>query len=345
MQSKQAANANDERNARLNYGKNAVQQVFEGVPSGSSLLDLSSITQANAPQNLTLANQNPAAAAWVAAHPETAYADPYPTVNASAANRKAVGSSGYTWGYAPDTGGSPSYALYDPSGTMVDQAAILADLAAAKIYTGGDASKKTGGFGDDFYGNYRNSILDYYMPQAGSQYNDARTSLQYSLQRAGQSNSSVAGMDIAKLSKQDELNWANIASQADTQTGALRTTISQDEQSALNQLYSTEDPDGRRQHRRQHGRQRQPHQAASEPRRGAVRPDHGGRRQRPHGVPQSDGLHQPELVQRRDIHRPAGLQPSSHGGGLAYMRSRLGFTSSVWLVPPSRRARASSKDS
>jgi hypothetical protein len=243
LQSQQAANANDQRNARLNYGKNLVQQMFEGRPSGSSPLDLSSITQANAPGQITLANQNPAAAAWVAQHPESAYANPYPAVNAGPGNRKQIGSSGYTWGYGADTGASsPNYAIYDPSGNMIDSASNLSDLASAKIYTGGDPNTKTGGFDDAFYNKYRQSILDYYNPQEGQQYGDARSKLAASLARAGQLDSSTATFDIGRLAQKDTQNRAQIASQADTQTGTLRSTIQQDEQSALNQLYSTEDP-------------------------------------------------------------------------------------------------------
>jgi hypothetical protein len=242
MQSQQAANANIERNARLNYGKNLIQGIFEGVPSGSSLLDLSSINQGNVPKQINVNTANPAMAAWIAQHPESAYANPYPAQNAAAANRRAIGSSGYTWGYGPDTGGETSYAIYDPSGTMVDSSTNLADLAAAKIYTGGDPNTRTGGFGSDFYDKYRQSILDYYMPQEGEQYSQARSDLSASLARAGQSESSTATRDLAKLYRQDQLNRAQIASGADTQTGQLRTTIAGDEQSALNQLYSTEDP-------------------------------------------------------------------------------------------------------
>ena len=242
QQSAQAANANDQRNARLTYGKNAIQQMFEGIPSGASMLDLSSINQGNVPGQITIQNQNPAAAAWLAAHPELAYANHYPDINAGPGNRSSL-PGGYSWGYASDTGSSsPTYAIYDPSGNMVDQASNLADLSSAKIYTGGDPSKTTGGFDDAFYNKYRQSILDYYMPQEGDQYNTARSDLSAQLARAGTLDSSLATMDIGKLSKQDALNRAQIASGADTQTGQLRTTISQDEQSALNQLYSTEDP-------------------------------------------------------------------------------------------------------
>jgi hypothetical protein len=239
QQAQQAAAANEARNARLTYGKNAIQQLFEGTPSGSSLLDLSGITQANAPAS----GMNPQIAAamnWGYSHGS----DPnlLAQLRTMAQGSKQSLPQGYSWGIAPDTGGSTTYAIYDPSGNMVDQAANLSDLASAKIYTGGDPNKRTGGFGDDFYNKYRQSILDYYMPQEGDQYNTARSDLAASLARAGTLDSSFGAYSVGKLAKQDAINRAQIASGADTQTGALRTTISQNEQSALNQLYSTEDP-------------------------------------------------------------------------------------------------------
>jgi hypothetical protein len=239
QQATEAKNANAQRDARLNYGKNAVQQIFEGRPSGSSMLDLSSISQGNAPKSGT----NPqieAALNWGYAH----NSDPnlIAGLKTMQQGQKANLPGGYSWGIAPDTGAGTTYAIYDPSGKMVDSASNLDDLSKAKIYTGGDPNKKEGGFGDDFYDKYRQSILDYYNPQEGDQYNTARSDLAASLARAGTLDSSFATQSIGKLAKQDALNRAQIASGADTQTGTLRTTISQDEQSALNQLYSTEDP-------------------------------------------------------------------------------------------------------
>jgi hypothetical protein len=239
QQSAQAAAANANRNARLDYGKNLIQGMFEGTPSGASMLDLSSIANGKAQPST---DPNVAAAlGWGYAHggdPNTMAA----LRGMAAGPRQSIGSSGYTWGQNEDTGGGASYGIYDPSGKMVTSANSLSDLAASKIYTGGDPNKKTGGFDDAFYNKYRQSILDYYNPQEGDQYNTARSDLAASLARAGTLDSSTATYDIGKLAKQDAINRAQIASGADTQTGTLRTTVSQNEQTALNQLYSTEDP-------------------------------------------------------------------------------------------------------
>jgi len=150
--------------------------------------------------------------------------------------------SGYSWQTMPDNGGATAYGIYDPSGNLVTTANSLSDLAKSNIYVGGDPSQTTGGFGSDFYDKYRNAITGYYLPQEDQQYQNARSSLNYGLARAGQLRSGTAGMDVANLANQDVLAQANIQSQADNATGQLRTQIAQDEQSALNQLYSTEDP-------------------------------------------------------------------------------------------------------
>ena len=150
---------------------------------------------------------------------------------------------GYSWKQLADDGsGSPQYGIFDGSGNLVNSGS-LSDLSSSQIYTGGDAAAGVqGGFQPDFYDKYNQSILDYYMPQEGKQYNDARTSLAASLARAGTLDSSLATEKIGDLANQDQINRAQIASGADSQTAALRTTVAGDEQSALNQLYSTEDP-------------------------------------------------------------------------------------------------------
>lgn len=235
QQAAQATQANQERNARLGYGTQNIKDIFEGTPSGATPLDFSSINQQ------TLNTPAPGT------HPQTAMEQMYnqkvglPT----SVDQGSYGlPGGYSWKALPDDGsGTTQYGLYDNSGKLVNSSSNLSDLAATQVYSGGNAAAGTqGGFQPDFYNKYQQSIMDYYLPQEGQQYNTARSSLSYSLARAGQLNSSVAGMDVANLSNQDAINRAQIASGADTQTAALRTTVQGDEQSALNQLYSTEDP-------------------------------------------------------------------------------------------------------
>ena len=224
--------ANEQTQARLKYGDGEIQGMFEGTPKGATQLDLSSIPDANP----TGASSDPNAGLeqqWATSQ-GTSYTPP------AAGGGSLPG--GYTWKGLSSTGGAPSWGIYDPSGKLVTDATSTKDLKSAKIYTGGDPTQKQGGFQPSFYNDYRSSILNYYLPQEDEQYQNARSNLNYSLARAGQLRSGVAGMDVGKLANQDIINQGNIQSQADTQTGALRTTIQQDEQSALNQLYATEDP-------------------------------------------------------------------------------------------------------
>lgn len=234
QQAAQATQANQERNARLSYGTQNIKNIFEGTPTGSTPLDFSSISQSNLPKNTTTAM--PAVMSqWLAQNPGT------PAPNMTNYTKSSL-PGGYSWGQLADDGsGTPQYGLYDASGNLVNSG-TTGDLAATKVYSGGTPGSTTSPFGSDFYNKYTNSILNYYMPQEGQQYNTARSGLSYSLARAGQLNSSVAGMDIGNLANQDAINRAQIASGADTQTAALRSTIQNDEQTALNQLYSTEDP-------------------------------------------------------------------------------------------------------
>ena len=276
QQAAQATQANAERNARLSYGTQAIKNIFEGTQQGATPLDLSAIGKTTAANPGTFTPLTPAqtqalqsnVSSRYAANPNVANAarsttstpaaissyDPNAAAELAAggvttgATPASDGSSGtlangYTWKQLPDDGsGSGQYGIFDASGNLVDSANSLSDLASAKIYTGGTPGTSTSPFGSDFYDKYTQSILDYYMPQEGQQYNTARSSLSYSLARAGQLNSSVAGMDVGNLANQDAINRAQIASGADTQTAGLRSTVQNDEQTALNQLYSTEDP-------------------------------------------------------------------------------------------------------
>jgi hypothetical protein len=232
QQAAQAREANIERNARLQYGTQQISDIFQGHPAGLQPVDLSSLANAPAPTNTPtqVGNQvwDDTQKAWVA----------------GGAGTSGALAGGYSYRAMPDSGGVPQYGLYDSSGGLVTTANSVADLAKARVYsgTGTPGAGMTGGFDPAFYDKFRQSQLDYYLPQEGQQYTAARSDLAYNLARAGQLNSSNAATDIAKLSQQDVLNQAQIASQADTQTAGLRNTIQQDQQTALNQLYSTEDP-------------------------------------------------------------------------------------------------------
>ena len=259
MQKSDAADAKAkeaDRQARLASGTSQIKSIFEGAPvigTKSTPYDWSQFTANKAPSTSVVDQMYGAPV-----DPTTqSYGLPagYKVIKGAAQTP-----AGSTAAKAPLGDAMTSFDPY----TGQPKAATPANSGAAassmyevegpdgKIYQPGDAlnydesydtgAPHTGGFDDGFYGKYRQSIMDYYLPQEGDQYNTARSSLAASLARAGTSNSTVAAMDIGKLANQDEINRAQIASGADSQTAQLRSTIAQDEKTALDQLYSTEDP-------------------------------------------------------------------------------------------------------
>jgi len=234
QQAAQTAEATRQTNARLQQGMSEIDQLFGGTPTGASMLDLSSIANGTAPSTTINPTNNPQMAAWLAQNPN------YQAPAATSGSGKL--SNGYSWGALPSTGGPQSYGIYDPSGNLVTDATSLSDLAASKIYVGGNPNQTTGGFDDDFYNKFTNAQLGYYMPAEDRQFTQAQTNLDYGLARAGTLNSSIADTQLANLTYQDTLNKAQIQSTADTATAQLRDTVASDKNQAINQLYSTENP-------------------------------------------------------------------------------------------------------
>lgn len=237
-QAAQTAEATRQTNARLQQGMSEINQLFGGTPTGASLLDLSSIVNGspNTPSVPTPLSRFDAAVASQAAGQGQVYTGAAPTRGSGQLP------SGYSWGTLPSTGGPTSYGIYDPQGNLVTDATSLSDLAASKIYVGGDPNSTTGGFDSDFYNKFTNAQLGYYMPQEDRQFTQAQTNLDYGLARAGTLNSSIANTQLANLTYQDAMNKAQIQSSADTATAQLRDTVASDKNTAINQLYATENP-------------------------------------------------------------------------------------------------------
>ena len=99
-----------------------------------------------------------------------------------------------------------------------------------------------GGFDDAFYNKYKGAELDYSLPQLQDQFKKQKDQSTYDLARAGTLRSKGAGDVAADLEKQRIANESSIRTKADTDVATLRSGIQGQEQSALNQLYATEDP-------------------------------------------------------------------------------------------------------
>jgi hypothetical protein len=96
---------------------------------------------------------------------------------------------------------------------------------------------------DTFYKRYGQSIEDYYKPQIARQYADANKELTYRLADAGTLRSSGAAEATADLSQQNDMNIANMNSKIDSAKADLRNRVASEKNTAINQLYATEDPE------------------------------------------------------------------------------------------------------
>lgn len=106
-----------------------------------------------------------------------------------------------------------------------------------------DTGQRTGGFGEDFYDRFRQGMTDYYMPQVGQKYGEAKDETTYGLARAGTLRSSAAINEAAKLAEQNRLNRAEVLAQADSGAADIRSRVAAERAKAENQLYATENPE------------------------------------------------------------------------------------------------------
>nr|KAK0390243.1 hypothetical protein QR680_019392 [Steinernema hermaphroditum] len=96
---------------------------------------------------------------------------------------------------------------------------------------------------DDLAGTYLTAYNDYYMPQLQNQYSEANKNLTYDLARTGLLRSSAAADTQSDLARQNAENTAMVKSQGDQGVAALKSKINSAKQNAINQLYSTENPE------------------------------------------------------------------------------------------------------
>jgi aminopeptidase N len=96
---------------------------------------------------------------------------------------------------------------------------------------------------DTSYKRYGQAVDDYYRPQIQKQYRDANAELTYRLADAGTLRSSMATEATADLSEQNDMNIAQMNSKVDSAKADLRNRVASEKNTALNQLYATEDPE------------------------------------------------------------------------------------------------------
>ena len=271
----QEAQKEADRQKRITQGLASIKQAFEGSPvTATQNYDWSNF---RAPQTMPAEMST-----WLAANPDTPAPDFSQTGSVPAgytavqvaprsgtAASKTTSGTGFGglptgsaadgalgWGGLPVTkaaapatfGGLP--ASGSTSGSSGGNSVWALQDASGKIYYQGDpltyqadTGETTGGFDDAFYDKYKQSVLDYYMPQVDKQYSDAKKQATYGLARSGNLLSSAANDLTADLSQQNDVNTAGVRNQADTAAGDLRSQVNTEEQKAVSQLYATEDPE------------------------------------------------------------------------------------------------------
>ena len=246
FEKEQAAEADaieKQRQANLQAGQAAIDAIFEPQPvmqTTQSPFDWSTFTQPAAGSRATQPTGVPAGytAVQIPGTPAAATTGRGAAPTSASGVRLATTSAGLPQGTAApaSSGAGSTWGLKDASGKVYNPGDPLS--VSSQTPTG----QKTGGFGDDFYGAYQQNVLDYYNPDEQRQYDQAQRDLTYNLARAGTLTSSVAADKTGDLAYQDAINKANIVSNANAQTGALRDQINANKQSLITQLYNTEDP-------------------------------------------------------------------------------------------------------
>jgi len=267
MQKEQATEARQketDRQARIDQGLAAITAAFEGSPvmaTKTGSYDWSGFGDAaktaggqvsGLPAGYTYVNTAGGGTAVV------------PTSSVSASTGAGGGRGAGSGGSGGSTSGATSYSsspsrqggivtdTRNTSGGTVNTAKWAVKGPDGKIYQPGEViptsesyatGETTGGFDDSFYDKFKQSILDYYMPQVEDQYGKAKDQTTYGLARAGTLQSSAATDEAARLAKENELNRANVVSQADTGAAGLRSRVAQERAKAESTLYATEDPD------------------------------------------------------------------------------------------------------
>jgi DNA-directed RNA polymerase beta subunit len=105
-----------------------------------------------------------------------------------------------------------------------------------------DALFDPSGF-DPLYNRFQQASLDYTLPQLQEQYDKQKEQLTYALANAGTSNSSIAADQQADIEKQRIQREGELRARAEGDLANFKTSMGEQKQSALSQLYATEDPD------------------------------------------------------------------------------------------------------
>jgi hypothetical protein len=256
-----AAQKEAERQARIASGLQRIKQTFHGAPvmkAGTGTYKFAApgagtkvgagvsglppgYTYVRAPATAAAAAPRATSAGYVGGHDAV-----QPGGGATGGLNPAFSASsnsggGYQYGGAGSTrgggGGVGAWQIRGPDGRLYNVGENV--VYGTQVPTG----QTTGGIGDEFYDKFKQGMLDYYMPQVAEKFGDAQKETLYRLARAGTLKSTMTNDELANLTKQNLNQEGVVKTQADTAAADLRKRTAQEEQNAVNQLYSTENPD------------------------------------------------------------------------------------------------------
>lgn len=125
------------------------------------------------------------------------------------------------------------------------QARQMEDFRQQQIKTGRDQiNQNFSGLLNNpaFTARYGQAVRDYQKPQIDQQYANANKELTYRLADAGTTRSSGAADATSNLVAQKDMNYANMNRAADNAEASLLNRVNSEKNTAINQLYATNDP-------------------------------------------------------------------------------------------------------
>lgn len=249
-QADEARRKENERQARLTKGRAQISQIFHGDPVTTpqeAKLSLSSLS-GFAPGAPTADGTR---IIGTSKEGDTFKRNYMPEHGYFAGEQQGIGDTGWSYlsGYEhDDPGGGPAYLVYDPQGNFRGVGAnweqATQGLEGATYMKDTPTGKYTNEpFDQAFYDKYKNAYTNYYTPKVQQQAHDAISDAIYGFARAGLRGSTQQNTEITKLEGQRADELANVGNQADQAVRQQREAIATEEQKALGQLQSTEDPE------------------------------------------------------------------------------------------------------
>lgn len=142
-----------------------------------------------------------------------------------------------TGGAGPTLLGAPVSSLTGGEGKQPS----WADMLGGGLYSG---TEQRGGFNDKFFGDIRDSFVNFARPQVDDQFRKAGEQSTFGLARAGLLDSSVRGDQNAELQKQYDINLQDITDKARGYETEARTNVERTRGDLISMLQATGDATG-----------------------------------------------------------------------------------------------------